>query len=165
MKNLFYFAATLLLSCISMSCKDKKEDEISMGIVVSANIDLTIKNQAGEDLLDPATQNSFRNIKLYSVENGEKKLFFEKNLNSPNGYMLFKEQSSTYTLRVFTSTPEKNGSKETINYLQLSEGVTDTIKCLYQSNTINTICEKVWYNGKLMWQESDGIRAFEIVKP
>jgi hypothetical protein len=149
---------------LSIGRKDNQDLKI-MSVNVGSEVDLRIKNAAGEDLLNPSNSHVISDIKVYYSVNGQKELFNKPNLDSPGGYMIVKD-SAFYALRVYLNTPftANSSGSETTTYLQVGSEV-DAIRSLYSSDPANVTIQKMWYNNKLVWEFANGRRTFEIVKP
>ncbi|MFK8105008.1 MAG: hypothetical protein AB8G15_21000, partial [Saprospiraceae bacterium] len=94
MKNLCLLSSLLLL----FACTKKTNDQM----VISTAIDLTVKNQAGEDLLDSQTEGYFSKdaIRLYYLVDGSLLEVNEPELDAAKGFSIF-EAAKGYRIRIF----------------------------------------------------------------
>lgn len=149
MKQLIFVFAVLLL----LACNKEKESTTAKNILNW----IVLKNQAGENLLDPSVQGhySISDIYVYKYDANGEKIILQNNkvLSGPEvGYYL---RMSEY------GEDNKNVNQWTV-YLNLSPTEVDTLiaeinEVPYTHNT------KLWYNGVLIWTlENDTI--VEIVK-
>lgn len=177
MKNLVMIFAIIALQACSNS--NSKDDESMDGFNLENQVYLSFKNSAGQNLLDPSTENSFNvdSFKLYYLIDDE-----PVEVTIENGYnMGSTELTSDKLLKVFTNFSISNIISETseynivenIAYLQLSETDTDTIKThslskdLSHTTATENCCyfliSKVWYNDELVWERETG-KIIEITK-
>ena len=145
-----------------MSC-EKEDNDITN---VDTNIDIAFIDSEGLDLLDPSNPNAYDKdqIKIYQLKDSKKELFFEGNLDYPNGYFIFKEgDMEFYNIRIL-ATGVLEDSIATI-YLELDSNNTDTINSYIEKGNNSYICKKVLYNGLLVWKyENSNPRQFVIEK-
>lgn len=142
----------LFLGLLTVSCA---EDKIR-GIVIDTDLVLFVKDQTGLDLLNPENPGSFKekDINLYTVKDGEKKLVFESHLDAPRGFSLYKSDS-VYAIQIFL---------DHANIIQWNETESDTIKSTFKSASNYCICDSVWINGKLVWGKDPVKREVELIK-
>jgi hypothetical protein len=164
-KVLLYSVLTFL--CFTFSyCKDSEKNDLQpTGVNVMQSVNVLVKSDAGEDLLDPANVNGIKEFKIYYLVNGAKELYSKPNLDAANGYTLLKHPTKGYYyLQILM-----DGGKdilETTTFLQLGTSTSlDTIKTQYKSDPNNIIPENIWYNGSLVWKLTDGEPTFEIIRP
>lgn len=135
-----------------MSCKKEKEPVVNNYIVNSSML-FSLVNSQNEDLLDPNTPNAIdvSKIRVFYVENNETKLYFDGNMDAPFGYKLNTEQGNRIVVFFNNSKMEERP----ITYIQWRENDRDKIEVQYIKNIPSILKEKVWLNGKLIWQEQD----------
>lgn len=148
MKNLILLLAIFTF----VSCEDSKEEfyNLEMGF------DFSVINSNNEDLLNPSTSNSYKyeDIKLYYLVNGIKEEVFDSNLDNPRNFSIYKdERDARYKIGLFLNHIDK--SEITTTYLSWNENETDTIESKLRRGTNGIIREKVWLNGKLIWEIND----------
>ncbi|MCX2744045.1 hypothetical protein OO013_09225 [Mangrovivirga sp. M17] len=133
---------------------------------VSVAVDLTVKNSQGLDLLDPANEESykFEDMKLYYYDGNQKTEIYESKLTYPRNLMLFKTESE-HQLRVFAGRVAK-GTTSASYILEWNETEQDSIVCHYLNTESTLRVEKVWFEGKVVWDiyEDGGTRGFQIIK-
>ncbi len=141
-------ASVMLYSCE----KSKEEPECPCIRYETAVVNIRILNKDSEDLLSPATKGhfSFDNMKLYYVVKGD-----NRDEVYPLKMMLVKEASPNF-LQLYLNLEKLSDKKQRIvtSYLQLSDGVTDTIKVEVDDCFMR---KKMWYNGKLCKFDDMGI--------
>lgn len=127
--------------------------------IVETALDVSFLNEKGEDILNPNTENhlSREKMNLYYLVDEEKVLAsnFEPDIGQHKGIM-FIDETEPYSLRIFTArnlkdvTIEKEGEKRgtSISYLDLGNGITDTIKTKWKAKPGLFVNLTVWYNGK-----------------
>jgi len=165
MKNyLLMIFVIFIISCSKQ--EDQKLDNI--GVNVDRDINISVKDSAGNDLLDPENPQAIREseIWLYYLIDGKKEKVYIPNLDHPRNFFIFKDHrnydSSEYIIRVFPNDEKSNSYP--ITYIQWNNADTDTIKCEIERTEYEVRCTKVWYNGELKWKGNDTWRYFEIIK-
>jgi hypothetical protein len=154
---------TMLISLAALGSCSKGSD----AIVVDTSFDMLIKNDAGLDLLDPATSGSFSegDINLYYRVDNQKVRYFKSNLDAPKGFKLLKNEAlSRYYLRVFPDGPVKD--QESMLYLEFKCVDLDSIRTFNIVSGSSKVCTKIWYNDKQVWDmgTASGGRYFEVLK-
>ena len=159
MRN-FIFPLFILILLMFSACK--KPDETLSGVYLDLSIDLSYVDQNGNDLLRPSTPNAYDvnlfRLKYYS--NGKLKTYFKSNYDAQYGVTgTFHTDSSPY-LVVGIFPPADT------TYLKLSNGDVDTIWTItdIENNRAYESITKVWYNGKLVWDESNKTERHIVVK-
>ncbi|WP_081208916.1 hypothetical protein [Salegentibacter sediminis] len=159
----FMMLLFLLLVTAGLSTGCSKGDEVTneeeANAVVATGLDLVFLNEDGEDLLNPSTKNHLSRDKmaLYYLVDGKKVVAseFDPDIGRHQGIMLI-DETEPYSLRIFTArnlkdvNSEKEGEKRgtSISYLELGNGITDTIKTEWKAKTGLFVNLKVWYNGE-----------------
>lgn len=153
MKNLLIFLAMIPL--LLSSCKKGTTDKT----VIDIGVDISYKDNLGNDLLDPATPNYFSasNIHVYHLINGVKTEVYNPMMDSPRDFMIYKNDSlNQYVLGVSLTA-------NTV-LLQLNENITDTITCTIDKGDNYEIVKKIWYNGVPKWEFGKVAPTFTITK-
>lgn len=159
---------TLLISCNS---NDKEEEEqLIYGTSVLSFCEITVKDRAGNNLLDPTNPNSFDidNIKIFYLIDGEKKEFYEEHLDAPKGFRVIQHDfTSEYQFIIHLNYDRTEDFSTT--YIQWNENDTDTIKALfkYPPNTSSVLLRTVWQNNELKWDfelNNHSNPYFELIK-
>jgi len=173
----------LLLAIVaftSNSCK-KDENNNQQSIFIGIGADILYKNSIGNDLLDVNIANHFNSsdIKLYNLIKGVPVVYFQTNYDNPKGFFIYRNTNlNSYCLALpgmcYGSAINKVEYSdkyifETIDYIQLSNIDTDTIKCLVEQgkDPFYLISKKIWYNGVLKWSYEDYHPLnwyFEVIK-
>ncbi len=127
-----------------------KENKNQLDAYFSTHLELSIQNSEGRDLLDPQTVGSFDHsqIKFFNSKEGAEKLINDNTV--PN---FITNERGYYTLHC-------NTNKDTC-YIRLSTTVIDTITTKWVSGSNYFFNTKMWYNGKLIWE--NGKTEFPIV--
>ena len=144
----------VLIVLLAMSCNK----DYDCCTIYSLDANISLKNAAGDDLLDPNNPNSFKesNIKTYHLINGEE-------IRAGLDDIIYKDSDSIY--RYLTFVNYEGNDEFPITYIDWSETDRDTIKSeIYRSGNV-TRAIKFWFNNELMWDgEKDGASEFTIVK-
>ncbi len=157
--KLLYFA--LIIMCFS-SCTKKDntdQDDTTSNFYKDVDVNLSIINETGDDLLNPATDSYFSDIQLYYVIDGikVKAQDYDSQIGGENGILLINE-TTPYKLRCFTCDNDDDASSDSggiktgthIALLQLNDEITDTITTEWETNVDEYFTvTKVWYNGDL----------------
>ncbi|MBE0651697.1 MAG: hypothetical protein IH595_12770 [Bacteroidales bacterium] len=126
--------------------------------VFDTNVEITYKNTEGLDLLNLSTPNHFSadSMHLYNVVNGVKNEVYNGHYDNPRNFVIeLNNGTHIYYLAV--------SLEADTTLLQLNGHITDTITCDFSAGC-NKIVNKVWYNGKLEWDNMSEPRAFTIIK-
>ncbi len=149
---LFIFTGVLLL----LAACTKKD---SSKIWVNTTIGLSYVDQNGKDLLNPQTPSAYNlnDFRLYYMKNGKKTLFFRGNLDNPFGYSpaWYSPGSGLYRFALFFPADSCT--------LQLSDGTADTFKINVLQKNGSQLLQKVWMNGRLIWEASSLKEQYFIV--
>jgi hypothetical protein len=153
MKNLMMIGLiTIIISCT-------KEKEVRYASNVDIGLEISVVDKSGNDLLDPANPNSFKekDIRIYYLINGVKEEVFFPNYDHPRNFYIDK-RDKVYNMILFLNDP--------ITYIQWNNLDTDTIQCVINKEGGGelTICRKVWFNGELRWDNYSTERYIKIVK-
>jgi hypothetical protein len=178
-KNILYF---ILIVLFTSSCKKSNPDG---GIVIDLSSDIRVVNKQGQNLLDPATQNSLHkeNIKTYYLIDGIKTEMYDGRLDYPRQFKIVNvgPQSMKYPnesiFEIFANpkgVPDKNGDEITTTYIEWNNADTDTLVTQIRHAGASIFIKKVWYNGAVTWDITSTPtvedktfpgRFFQIVKP
>lgn len=159
MKYSLFFIFTILASC---------NREKSDNTIIDTTIDIFIENSAGENLLTDTTENTINldSIRLEFLINGIKYPVYDVRLDYPRSFF-FIQDSSAERIRIFPNDAESE--EYPITYILWNSVDVDTVKChnIRKNDNDYISCDKVWYNGVLMYPDSLIVnfpRAFKIVK-
>lgn len=122
-------------------------------------------DQEGNDLLNPDHPHAIteHNTDLYYLVKNEKQKVFEKNLDHPKHFHIWKsDETGFYYMTLF---PNHNFTNNTsLTYIEFADSSTDTVKIEVEEENI-WVCTKVWFNQQLKWSiEDDGYRLLTITK-
>lgn len=146
----------VLFIVIAVSCN--KDDDDCGCTIISLDTNISLKNAAGEDLLDPNNPNSYKEsqIKTYYLIDGEEKI-------ADTEEFIFEDIDGIYRLRVFVNS--KGNDEFPITYIDWNETDRDTIKSEIYKTDNNTTAINIWYNDELKWgAENLSAREFTIIK-
>ncbi len=153
MKNLIYF---LLLIVIS-ACAGKK-----CCTLVDSGLNISVKDSAGNDLLDPSFPDSFKkdSIRLFYLIKGEKVEVYNPEMDFPRNFNIFKGTSG-YLITIFPN--EDKSTQYPITYIDWNKSNEDTIECEVDRSSETEFITKVWFDGQLQLQGGTS-REFSIIK-
>lgn len=146
----------ILLFMFFISCE---RDEPCGCVIVDIGIQISVTNNDGMDLLDPATPNSFalNDIKLLRSEDGEFKEISGATGDNAGHVEIFPVVGSKNRLYLYT--PEEK------MFIKWKGTDLDTIECEFKKTSNSKVCSKVWFNSKLVYDSKDGTeRYFEVTK-
>ncbi|MEM0519314.1 hypothetical protein [Aequorivita flava] len=146
----------VLYMAILIGCS--KKDDTGEQFVFDLAVNLSIKNEAGDDMLDPNNPNSYKlnDIKTYHLIDGEEVWAIADNVISQNNEGAF----------IFTTFVNYEGNYEyPITYIDWDETDRDTIKAEIYRTERQIRVIKIWYNEELKWDvENGGGPEFTIIK-
>jgi hypothetical protein len=158
---------TLFIGCNSN--EKEEEEQIIYGTRVASSLRMTIKDNVGNNLLDPNNPNSFDidNIKIFYLINGKKNEYYEEHLHAPKGFKVIQDEFTfEYQFVIFLNNIKTE--EFPITYIQWNENDTDTIKALfkYYPNSSSIEQKKIWYNNEVIWdyEITNTNPFFELVK-
>ena len=128
---------------------------------VDLYMDLSFVDQNGNDLLRPSTQNAY-NVSLFRLEyynQGKLETFYKSNYDAAYGVgpkVFSRPSSGLLTVRIYPPADT--------TFLKLSNGDLDTIIDPRTRGRASVRITKVWYNGKLVWDEKDKTDRYIIIK-
>ena len=166
MKNLI----VLVIMIIIMSCSKEKEEPSAF--VLNVNVEFTVLNSKGDDLLSSETIDYYPvdSMKLYYLINNEKVEVqdFDPQIGGGGIFLITETNPHRISITTYAHGDERLVNEEygvkignSIAYLKLNNTDTDTIKTEWEAGDNYFINKKVWYNGVL--QEYPD-RPFEIIK-
>ncbi|TDP01557.1 hypothetical protein [Flavobacterium sp. 245] len=146
----------IILTITTFFACDSKDDNDVNSFYLNTDIDFSVFNADGEDLLNPETPNHLdeSQIKLFYVVNGVTEEFFEGNLDYPKNIRILKK-GKQYVIGVGLNHSENGKS---ITYIQWNEKDTDTIEATFARGKTFIYPKDVWLNGKLV---SEGTKRFD----
>lgn len=151
MKKILYFLIlTILLGC------NTNDDIKCLSYYVGTSVRFQVLDDEGKDMLDPKTPNHFdtSKIRIFYLLNNVKHEFYKGHLTNSRGYMIYEpENEKASRIAIHLNTEDK--SKKTTTYVQWNEKITDTIEATFEITDCYIKRNKVWYNGKLIWDTTE----------
>lgn len=150
------------------ACKKNEQPDV---VVLDTEMDISISNAEGIDLLNPQTSGYIKaeDVDIYILKNGVKEKVFKASADHPENFFIFKAEPTalylnpgTYYMRLFLNT-NTNAENISITYLEIKGHGTDTITAYVSQKPGVTAITKVWFNGDLKWN-GDSYHTFEIIK-
>ncbi len=144
-----------LIAVLAIGCS---KDEGCGCTIISLAANISLKNNAGEDLLNPDNPNSYkkRDIKTYYLIDGEQ-------TRAGQYDNFYEDEDGVFRYGVMVN---YEGSDEyPITYIDWNETDRDTIKSEIYRTKNQTRAIKFWYNGELVWDAENGnAPEFTIIK-
>jgi hypothetical protein len=125
--------------------------------VLDLDIDLWVRDKSGNNLLDPKISTSFKkdSIRVFYLEDGQRKEFYNPNLDAPRGFFIYKnEGNGEYVFRIFSYEGKSKVTERTTIYVQWRQGIEDAFECEMTKVCYSVYCTKVWYNGVLKYDDA-----------
>ncbi len=136
--SLFLFVLFCLFSC---------EESKTCCTIINNEINLSVQNQQGKNLLSSPALFTKNNIETYHVINGKAQVFSQPNLDAEKGFLLLKDGNGKEFVRVFPYYNKKE--KTSLTLIKFSDTKTDTLECEFKFSGSSVLLQKVWYNGVL----------------
>lgn len=157
----------LMILTITAFCSCESNEEKSYNYIDAGDVDFSIFNAQGEDLLDPKTPNHINDyeIKLFYLIDGVKKEIHNGLLVNPKNFVIHKNENETeYHIVIFLNELDK--SDKTTTYIQWNEKDTDTINATFFKNKDLIFTKDVWFNGKLVFTSTfpDNTPRVKLIK-
>lgn len=166
----------LLLSCAGFVTSCILHDKDDCCTVIDIEVDVIVKNKAGQNLLDAATDNHYvaDDIRLYYLKDSGAYEVYQPNLDAPRHFSILQTDGET-TLRFSADWDVRSDKETTVTLLQWRAGdntdidtiYTEMTRIKYSSMTVN----KVTYKNKVVYDASaspgpagNALRLVEIVK-
>ncbi|TRZ42479.1 hypothetical protein [Robertkochia solimangrovi] len=156
MKNIFILMLLALSSC---SNSDENQDNF----VLDTMIEFEVRDNQGNDMLDPENSNSYdeSQIKLLYLNNGKYVEFYDSSLDHPKNFLIYKH-ANNYRIRVFINNDINEDKPETI--IQWSENEKDTIRVEIARTNRSELIKSIWMNEEYIWDESYKTEPFFILE-
>lgn len=157
---------SIFILCFTfLSCSNNDEDCCSGIPGDDDKFTFSILNEQGEDLLDPSVEGSLNTsaIKLFRLENGERKEIYNIGMDHPEGYLIYEQEGF---FRIFPMLAAGDALK-TKGFIQWSTHDEDTLELEHIEDSGIKFLVKVSFNGEVVWDretDTDGDRFFQIVK-
>lgn len=158
--QIIIFAIGLIVS----SCS--KETDCCLNI--SADIDISLENVNGDDLLNPNIGSiNLNEINVYFLlEDDSKSLVDEPNLDAPKSYLIKEPETNSadyYKILLYLNTVYLNADNISYTYIEWKTEDIDELKAEFSVSGNSKIVEKIWVNGNLKWEKSS-IIGLTIIK-
>jgi hypothetical protein len=130
------------------------------------SIELLVFDAQGNDLLDSNFEGfvDVSKVKIYFEIDNKKILQFHENLDCQTNFCKRSDQGINFVFFV----PNDSSTEEfPVTYIHWTETDIDTVTCQFERGDGFVLCQKVWYNGELMFPDKaiPGLpRAFKIIK-
>ena len=153
---------TIFLLCVSVLASCSKSDKPIGGFSYSLDLNITLKNSTGDDLLGTPNYNP-TDIKIYNRINGQAVEVYNPTAGAPRNFMIITE-TTPKRMRLFPNDAENE--LYPITYIQWNATDTDTIMTHYAKGENYKICDAAWLNGEpIIFDSSTTMsREFTIVK-
>ncbi|QDH78127.1 hypothetical protein FKX85_03370 [Echinicola soli] len=150
---LHYSRILFLLFFLAVTSCDKV-DEPSDNTIIDTAVELAVKNEDGEDILDPSHPDAIdvEALRLFYKVDGEVQEVYDGNLSSPRNISHIEHQNE-YRLRISLNYTESE--EKPVTYLEWNENDTDTLEAVFRYPKNGVIQEEVWYNGDSIWNDSE----------
>jgi hypothetical protein len=153
MKNPSYLIVLLLaFSVLLSSCRK------DYPVIVDLAIDLWIRDGNGNNLFNTNTINHFEkdSVRVFYLENGIRKEFNNPLMGAPRNFLIMENTSNgEYGMRLLPyNGPDVEGTIKTTTFIQWNSVDQDTVECEINKIRFSEICTKVWYNGKLKYDDA-----------
>lgn len=166
MRSLFYFLLFLIFTSFFSCEKWGPEGIIDLGI------DMIILNEQGENLLEISNDKKIvqDSIKIFYIENGIEKEFYESNLDFPRNFYIYDDDEYRKVFRVFlTNDLSLTGMRRVIvKWNSKDQDIIDghvVRKEIANGRSEAFYCDTVWVNGILKFpNEEFTCRKFIFVK-
>jgi hypothetical protein len=157
--TIFFFIAGIasILSC--------NNDNIIKGVIVDVGVNIFLKDEQGENLLNTSNYNS-DNFKIFHEIDGQKIEVYNPLMDSPKGFSIINENNLKY---INLSMNMDENVAIPITYIQWNDTDTDTLKTTYSRKENSVIWNKLWLNNKVVWDSGTpngptGMRDITIIK-
>jgi len=162
-----YSISFILVLTISLFTACESEDKNNAAFSIDRIVKISVKNQKGDNLLDPKNSNSYteEDITVFYLVDGEKKKVFRPNLENSKGFKIYNwENTPGYRMMIFPNDLSEDDIRTT--YIQWGENDLDTMKTQIERKENSVWCTKVWWNGELRWEAypKKTKRYLEIIK-
>ena len=149
----------LLLGILTLSSCTKNEEDILNSVHYDNFVNLSIKNNLGEDLLDPNHTSTIdlSTIKVFHIINGVKTLFIDNRYTYfKKGFKIYKHDGYGHNIIVIKINPSVTEAKpKTI--VEWNSSDEDVIETTYRikDNLFPVLKEEIWLNDISVWKIAD----------
>lgn len=160
MKNIIIILSAIFI----MSC-NKEDDTPNTYTYISTDVEFSVFDSENEDLLNPENPNHINesDISIYYNIDGVIEEVNNPNSDYPRNFFIFKHENE-YRLRVFINNTKT--SEEPITYVHWNKVDIDTIKATFNRANNSIVQDKIWLNGKEVWEIGDNTTKpyFTLIK-
>lgn len=155
-KVLLLLAVTLITGCST------EEGEKDCCTIIDTGVSIKYVNENGENLFELEDGLTEGDISIYHKVDDEWIEYYKGNLDYPKGIIVVEREEGTFLQISPSYTIVENNYSET--KIEFSGSDSDVLRTEIKKKNSNQIVTKVWYNGKLKWEENQSERMFEILK-
>ena len=163
---------TILLMCglLALNASCQEDNDCCDGIPGNDEVfEFSILDEAGNDLLDPATEGTLNtdNISILELKNGNYTVINNPRMDASGGYRIYAD-TSPKKMRIFPGEGFIDGDfivKKII--LRWNDMEKDSVNMFLRKNANIQRLVRITYNEDEVWnstQSEDGIRYFQVVK-
>lgn len=164
MKKRIYCALLILL------CSCGKDNPRICCMNVKGMLSIVYKNAAGQNLLDDTTPGHYstKDMKLFHIIAGEKKVYYNHNSSVPSGLSIQKNTPARVDVgfnlndeRDIIKKDKKVTVGESTSIIQLNESVIDTVKIHWESRPGSLMITKAWHRNKLVFDSASKLNGLD----
>ncbi len=117
--------------------------------IVETQVLLSYVDITGNDLLDPANPNGFKeaNIDLYYMINGVKTRVLDGNMDSPEGFRIYYAETQKKYILAFSANTHFDSKKMSETLIDFGDYV-DTISASWDVSDNGLVINEIWFNQK-----------------
>ncbi|MDA3953012.1 MAG: hypothetical protein PF485_05160 [Bacteroidales bacterium] len=141
-----------MIAVLLFSCDEADEEHISAGFI-STGFGILVSDEQGEDLLDPANENSYKadSIDIYWLIDGIKTRKYEANTEIPEFFVIrHNSYHDIYEMTLFLNSKIDENNR-TITYVKWNSSEEDKFECEFEFLEVNYFMRKLWFNDSLIW--------------
>lgn len=126
---------------------------------------MLLTDESGEDLFSSESYTYYNkdSIRIYYMVNNQPEEIYNSRVDAPRNFYI-NYSNNRFRMQLYPNYEPSEEFPVTLIYWNSND--TDTLKCGFERNSNTIICNKVWFNEDLVWQDFSGDlkRSFEIVK-
>ena len=134
------------LFSIMLLCLFSCERSNNCCTIIDVDVNLTVQNQQGQNLLASPVLFTKSNIETYHVINGQTQLFNQPNLDADKGFLMI-DGAKGKEIRVFPYFNKTEKFSRTL--IKFGNTKIYTIDCEFNFSGPSVLLQKVWFNGVL----------------
>lgn len=154
----------LILAAVLLLCACSQDNPVPSSYVVDNYVDIYLKNEQGDNLLNTSEFNS-NEFKIFYLLNGNAVEIYNPQMDAPRNFFIITE-TDPICMRLFLN--DVASESFPITYIKWNETDTDTLKASFLRGENYVRCSGVWLNDELVWDQStpsEGTgRSITIVK-